>query len=120
MERHVNSLFRRIVSLALCAVMLVSLLPVSAIATELKEVPLKTEAVETETVEAETAETEASAEDSAETPDETESEGVPFTLDRNGETPLAVVYAASDFQPSDDKTGVSDTGKAPMNNIFRK
>lgn len=117
MERHVNSLFRRIVSLALCAVMLVSLLPVSAIATELKEVPLKTEAVETETVEAETAETEASAEDSAETPDETESEGVPFTLDRNGETPLAVVYAASDFQPSDDKTGVSTTGKAPMNNI---
>jgi len=75
-----------------------------------------------------TKETEASAEededtagedeessDETEATEEPEPEDATFTINRNGKTPLAVVYAASDFQPEGDQFSAS---QAVMENII--
>ena len=75
-----------------------------------------------------TKETEASAEEDEDTAgedeessdetvatEETEPENAIFAINRNGKTPLAVVYAASDFQPEGDQFSAS---QAVMENII--
>ena len=91
------------------------------------EDPTKETENPTKETEGATKETEGATEEDEESADETEAteetepEDATFTINRNGETPLAVIYAASDFQ-NKDKNNNDDfaKGQEVMSTIMEK